>query len=287
MATASVRSSMLRFPSASWFGSAPRISCSGAANQFYSCRTIISTPSTSETTYTPIGPSSSFEGVSQPGLRMVLFGKPGSGKGTLSQMVLDSYPNVNLVSVGDVLRKEIKNKSEVGKRAEGLVARGEFVSDEIMLDIALSALRPLNDAHWILDGFPRTVAQGQMLDEALIKEGKGLNMVVNLAVSDDVILKRIEDRWIHIPSGRVYNTTYNKPAVEGKDDITGEALTKRPDDTPEVFSRRLDLYNEQTFPLLKYYGDSFPSITHTLKGETSDEIWPTLNELVQQTLDRT
>jgi nucleoside-triphosphate--adenylate kinase len=169
-----------------------------------------------------------------------------------------------------------------------------------MLGIALRALEPLRGQHWILDGFPRTVNQAQLLDNALVKSGRGLNLVVNLGVSDATILSRIEgaarsvccsacwrrlirrllssptDRYVHVPSGRVYNTTYNAPLVEGKDDVTGEALEKRPDDTPvrqqpltcdghdpaklltlthyrnpqEVFQKRLDLYNRETFPLL-------------------------------------
>lgn len=164
---------------------------------------------------------------------MILFGKPGSGKGTLSQLVLEHYPDMNLVrwappsetqahetdprvstspqvSVGDVLRKEIAKKSAIGRHAESLVARGgarcithiasikltdrtdsDFVPDEVMLEITLSALAPLAGSDWILDGFPRTLQQGIMLDEALTRENRPLNLIVNLGVQDDTILRRI------------------------------------------------------------------------------------------------
>ncbi|KAL7415893.1 adenylate kinase-domain-containing protein [Mrakia frigida] len=247
-------------------------------------RPLITTPSGTATPSLTI--ASGFEGAQEPGLRMVLFGKPGSGKGTLSQKVLDTYPDVNLVSVGDVLRKEIAAKTEVGRHAESLVARGEFVPDEVMLQIALNALAPLHSSHWILDGFPRTLNQGMLLDQVLAKEGRALNLIVNLGVKDDTILRRIADRWIHVASGRVYNSTYNKPLTAGLDDVTNEPLAKRPDDTPEVFQKRLDLYNTETFPLLHYFGDNYPSLTHELSGETSDEIWPEMAVLLEGVLGK-
>ncbi|KAF5373554.1 hypothetical protein D9758_000595 [Tetrapyrgos nigripes] len=164
-------------------------------------------------------------------LRMLMFGKPGAGKGTLSTRLVKKYDIVAL-STGDLLRQHILEKTEVGLQAEEIVAQGGLVPDELMLQVVTSKLDLLHDKHWILDGFPRTLAQGEMLDTHLSKQHLPLSLVVNLEVPNEVILGRISDRWVHLPSGRVYNMSYNRPKVEGFDDQTGEPLTKRPDDNP-------------------------------------------------------
>ncbi|RSH83777.1 hypothetical protein EHS25_005392 [Saitozyma podzolica] len=205
--------------------------------------------------------SEEYEGVKQEkGLRMLVFGKPGSGKGTLSARLVKQY-DIAFVSTGDVLRKEIMAKSEVGRKAEEVVAKGGLVSDELMLEIS-----------WIVDGFPRTLHQGELLDTVLAEEGRPLNMIVHLNVPDSVIMARISARWVHLPSGRVYNTTYSAPKVPGRDDITGEPLSKRPDDTPETFSKRLQAYYESTAPLLQYFSRAYPESLHSLSGSSSDEV---------------
>lgn len=138
--------------------------------------------------------------------------------------------------------------------AEEIVAQGGLVPDELMLKVVTSKLDSLHNKHWILDGFPRTLAQGELLnshlkfvliiiylsysfvDKLFSKQHTPLSLVVNLDVPDEVILSRISDRWVHLPSGRVYNLSYNRPKVEGFDDQTGEPLTKRPDDNPVCIS---------------------------------------------------
>ncbi|WRT64914.1 uncharacterized protein IL334_001853 [Kwoniella shivajii] len=215
--------------------------------------------------------SEQYEGVEERGLRMLIFGKPGSGKGTLSARLVKEY-DIAFVSTGDVLRKEIAAKSEVGRKAEEVVASGGLVSDELMLEIVKTELDRMHGKSWIVDGFPRTLHQGELLDSVLNQENRPLNMIVHLNVPDSVIMARISARWVHLPSGRVYNTTYSAPKTPGKDDVTGEPLSKRPDDTPETFSKRLQAYYESTAPLLEYFAKTYPSSLFSLSGSSSDEV---------------
>ncbi|KAI5450550.1 Adenylate kinase 2 [Naganishia albida] len=220
-------------------------------------------------------------GTTEDGLRILIFGKPGSGKGTLSARLVQKY-DLHFVSTGDVLRREIMNGTKVGKEAEAIVASGGLVSDELMLEIIQTELDKLHGESWILDGFPRTLRQAGLLDSALNEQGRPLNMIIHLAVPDAVIMKRISARWVHLPSGRVYNTQFKSsaPKVPGLDDETGEPLTRRPDDRPETFQRRLEAFYESTSPLLDYFADKHPESLHELAGATSDEIWPQLEALI-------
>ncbi|KAG6376353.1 adenylate kinase [Boletus reticuloceps] len=232
-------------------------------------------------------------------LRMLMFGKPGAGKGTLSSRLVKKY-DILTISTGDLLRQHIAEGTQVGRQAGEIVAQGGLVPDDLMLKVVTSKLDALHDRHWILDGFPRTLGQGKLLDTHLESQNKPLTLIVNLDIPDEVILGRISDRWVHLPSGRVYNMSYNRPKVDGLDDETEEPLTKRPDDHPvrcslhpvrtrsstphvtqEVFSRRLKQFYASTSPLLSYYASN-PKAARlvTLQGETSDEIWPKLEAAV-------
>jgi len=216
-------------------------------------------------------------------LRMLMFGKPGAGKGTLSARLVKNYDILSL-SIGDLIRQHIAERTEVGRQAEEIVAQGNLVPDDIVLKVVMSKLEALHNKHWILDGFPRTLVQGKMLDTHLQNQNSPLSLVVNLDVADGVILSRISDRWVHLPSGRVYNMSYSRPKVDGFDDETGEPLTKRPDDNPEIFSRRLKQFYDSTSPLLAYYASPANKSARvvTLQGETSDQIWPQLDAVVRR-----
>jgi adenylate kinase len=216
-------------------------------------------------------------------LRMLMFGKPGAGKGTLSARLVKKYDILSL-STGDLLRQHIAERTEVGRQAEEIVAQGNLLPDDVMLKVVASKLESLNNKHWILDGFPRTLGQGKLLDAHLQIQNAPLSLVINLDVADNVILNRISDRWVHLPSGRVYNMSYNRPKVDGFDDETGEPLTRRPDDNPEIFSRRLKQFYDSTSPLLAYYASPITKSARlvTLQGETSDEIWPQLDAIVRR-----
>jgi len=213
---------------------------------------------------------------------MLFFGKPGAGKGTLSARMTKKY-DVTQLSAGDLLRTHIAEGTEVGRAAEAIVANGGLIPDDVMTRVVTSKLDSLRSKHWILDGFPRTLQQGRLLEAHLRSANNPLTLIVNLDVADDVILNRIGDRWIHVPSGRVYNTSYNPPRVPRLDDLTGEPLIQRPDDNPEIFKRRLESFYKATAPLLSYYasneGPACPKVV-TLRGKTSDEIWPHLDAIL-------
>ncbi|KAI0748155.1 ADK-domain-containing protein [Daedaleopsis nitida] len=217
-------------------------------------------------------------------LRMIMFGKPGAGKGTLSSRLTKKYEVISL-STGDLLRQHIAEKTEVGLLAEEIVASGGLLPDDIMLKVVTSKLDSLHNRHWILDGFPRTLGQGRLLDHHLSRQGTPMSLIANLDVPDEVILGRISDRWVHLPSGRVYNLSYNPPKVAGHDDETGEPLIKRPDDNPEIFARRLEQFYASTSPLLAYYEAKAASDASmklvSLAGRTSDEIWPQLESVIR------
>lgn len=212
-------------------------------------------------------------------LRMLMFGKPGAGKGTLSSRLVNKYDILSF-STGDLLRQHIAEKTEVGRMAEEIVATGGLIPDDVMLKVITTKLDALHNKHWILDGFPRTLGQGKLLDQHAHARDSPLSLVVNIDVADEIILGRISDRWVHLPSGRVYNLSYNPPKVAGLDDETGEPLTKRPDDNPEIFARRLQTYYAATSPLLSYYAASNVTQLVTLTGATSDEIWPQLENVL-------
>lgn len=215
-------------------------------------------------------------------LRLLLLGAPGSGKGTQTAKLLKKFPSIPSLSSGDILRNQISLNTDIGKQASQYIKQGQLVPDSTMVGLITNHLKSekwLNkSATWLLDGFPRTYSQADSLHEVLVDYECPINMVVELDVDQSVILERIEARWVHTGSGRVYNLDYNPPKVPFKDDITGEPLTKRDDDTAEVFSKRLDQYNEEINSLKKFYQSQ--DILYKVSGNTSDIIYPKLEALV-------
>lgn len=217
-------------------------------------------------------------------LRLLLLGAPGSGKGTQTSRLLKEFPEIESISSGDLLRKHISDSTSLGLKASEYIGKGQLLPDNLITGVVCDELKSrgwLNKrATWLLDGFPRTVGQAEVLDKALADHGANLNMVVELDVPHNVILERIENRFVHVPSGRVYNLQYNPPKVAGKDDVTGEPLSKRPDDTAEVFGKRLEQYSLTLGPLKDHYLQD--GIFHTVSGETSDIIFPKLVSLIKK-----
>jgi adenylate kinase len=189
----------------------------------------------------------------KPNRRVILVGPAGSGKGTQAPKLSEENCWCHL-STGDLLRDEIKRESELGLKVKDVIAAGGLVSDGLVVDIIKNKIKePMCSYGVIFDGFPRTLAQAEALDNMLEGEGKKIDKVVELEIPDQVLVERITGRRIHLASGRSYHVRFNPPKVEGKDDVTGEPLIQRPDDTEESLMKRLDSYHSQTKPILNHY----------------------------------
>lgn len=192
--------------------------------------------------------------------RTIFFGPPGAGKGTQAPRIKDEYCLCHL-STGDMLREAVKNGTEMGKKAKSIMDAGKLVGDDVVAGIIAEAIKnPECKKGFILDGFPRTVAQAKLLDSMLSQQGVSIDKVINLRINDDLLIKRITGRLIHAASGRSYNIYFNPPKDEGKDDITGEPLMKRGDDTADKLKARLDEFHGKTTPVLNYYGNKVENI---------------------------
>ncbi|KAK6242247.1 hypothetical protein QUC31_014074 [Theobroma cacao] len=186
--------------------------------------------------------------------RLILIGPPGSGKGTQSPIIKDDYCLCHLAT-GDMLRAAVAAKTPLGIKAKESMDKGELVSDDLVVGIIDEAMKkPSCQKGFVLDGFPRTVVQAQKLDEMLQKQGTKIDKVLNFAIDDSILEERITGRWIHPSSGRTYHTKFAPPKVPGVDDVTGEPLIQRKDDTPAVLKSRLEGFHRQTEPVIDYYG---------------------------------
>jgi adenylate kinase len=185
-------------------------------------------------------------------MRIVLLGAPGSGKGTQCKNVVDRYGLLHLSS-GDILRKERAAGSELGKKAQSFMDSGALVPDKIIIDMMSKAIKSAPSAGFVLDGFPRTVAQAVELDKTLAKAKNSIDIVLNLEVDDKVVEGRITGRRSCPKCGAVYHIENLKPKKDGVCDKDGTALVQRPDDTLEVVANRLKTYHQQTEPLVDYY----------------------------------
>jgi len=187
------------------------------------------------------------------GIRAVLLGPPGSGKGTQSPRLKDMYCVCHL-STGDLLRAEISSGSALGTEIKRLIDLGQLVSDELVLRMVDENLdKPECKNGFLLDGFPRTMGQAEKLDTMLETRKQPLDAVVEFAIDDSLLVSRICGRWFHLASGRSYHEEFHPPRVPGKDDITGEPLVRRNDDNPETLKKRLESYHNLTSPLVDYY----------------------------------
>jgi adenylate kinase len=184
-------------------------------------------------------------------MRVILLGAPGAGKGTQAQFITEAF-SVPQISTGDMLRAAIKEGTELGLKAKAVIDAGQLVSDDIIIGLVKARLKDADCENGALfDGFPRTIPQADALKEAAVD----IDYVVEIDVADEEIIQRLSGRRVHPESGRIYHTIYNPPKVAGKDDATGDDLVQRADDTEETVRNRLNVYHEQTAPLVGYYND--------------------------------
>ena len=186
-------------------------------------------------------------------IHIILLGPPGCGKGTQAQKLIREFGFVQL-STGDMLRAAISKGTEIGMQAKSIIDKGELVSDEIVIGIVMDRIFSRECEYgYMLDGFPRTLAQAEKLDQILLDRNQKIDVVFRLCVPDNMAIRRIAGRRFHIKSGRSYNIEFNPPKIEGKDDITGEKLVQREDDKEEIVQSRLNTYHQLTEPLVRYY----------------------------------
>ncbi len=182
-------------------------------------------------------------------MRLILLGAPGAGKGTQAQFICEKY-GIPQISTGDMLRAAVKAGTELGVMAKQIMDEGGLVSDELIINLVKERIEEDDCANgFLFDGFPRTIPQA----EALKDSGVPIDAVVEIDVADEEIIKRMSGRRVHPGSGRTYHLVFNAPKVEGKDDVTGEDLVQRPDDQEDTVRQRLDIYHQQTAPLVDFY----------------------------------
>ena len=182
-------------------------------------------------------------------MRIILLGGPGAGKGTQASYIKGRF-NIPQISTGDMLRAAVNEGTELGLQAKQVMESGGLVSDEIILGLVKDRIAKEDCVNgFLFDGFPRTLAQA----DSLKTQGVEIDYVVEIAVDDDEIIKRMSGRRVHLASGRTYHITFNPPKEEGIDDETGEQLIQRDDDKEETVRERLNVYHHQTEPLIDYY----------------------------------
>lgn len=182
-------------------------------------------------------------------MRLILLGSPGVGKGTQAKFITEQY-NIPQISTGDILRAAILAESPLGRQVKQVMDEGRLVSDDIMIQLIKERLQQSDCKDgFLFDGFPRTIPQAESLHANNIY----LDYIIEIAVPEEDVIKRLSGRRIHPASGRVYHVLFNPPRVEGIDDLTSEPLIQRVDDEEETVRKRLAVYKEQTLPLINYY----------------------------------
>ena len=211
-------------------------------------------------------------------MKLILLGAPGAGKGTVAKLLTQVDGSVQ-ISTGDILRGAVKEGTELGKKAEGYMKRGELVPDDLIMDLMEERLQqPDCEKGFLLDGFPRTIPQAEALDKLLERLGIDLDLVVNLNVPREVILDRLTTRRTcsNPECQEIYNVKSKPPKVEGVCDKCGSPVIQREDETEEAISRRLDTYEEKTAPLVDYYAGKGKLLN--IDATSSEEVVKTIRE---------
>lgn len=186
-------------------------------------------------------------------MKLIMLGAPGAGKGTQAKKIAEKY-GIPHISTGDIFRANIKNGTELGQKAKSYMEQGLLVPDELTCDLVVDRIQQEDCKNgYVLDGFPRTIPQAEALDAALTKLGSKIDYAVNVEVPDENIVKRMGGRRACLACGCTYHVEFNAPKVEDVCDVCGAKLVLRDDDKPETVKKRLNVYHEQTQPLIDYY----------------------------------
>lgn len=188
-------------------------------------------------------------------MKIVMLGAPGAGKGTQAKMIASKY-HIPHISTGDIFRANIKEGTELGNKAKGFMDQGLLVPDELVVDLVVDRLT-WDDAKegYVLDGFPRTIPQAEALTKALAEKDEVLDHAINIEIPDQNIIERMGGRRACVACGATYHIVNIPPQIEGKCDKCGAELILRDDDKPETVRKRLEVYHDQTQPLIDYYGN--------------------------------
>ncbi|KAM3536993.1 hypothetical protein ARSEF1564_010084 [Beauveria bassiana] len=220
--------------------------------------------------------------VSTEEIRMLLIGPPGAGKGTQAPKIKERFSCCHLAT-GDMLRSQVAKKTPLGREAKKIMDQGGLVSDDIVIGMIKEELDNNKECQggFILDGFPRTVAQAEGLDAMLKERKRDLKHAVELQIDDALLVARITGRLIHPASGRSYHTTFNPPKEAMKDDITGEPLIQRSDDNAEALKKRLGSYHKQTTPVVGYYREH--GIWHGVDAsQKPGQVWQNMLNILER-----
>lgn len=197
-------------------------------------------------------------------MKIIMLGAPGAGKGTQADKICAKY-DIPHISTGDIFRANIKNNTELGQKAKSYMDQGLLVPDELVVDLVVDRVKADDCAKgYVLDGFPRTIPQAEALDAALAASGEKVDFAVNVEVPDESIINRMSGRRACVTCGATYHIVNIPPKTEGVCDKCGAKLILRDDDKPETVKKRLDVYHEQTQPLIDYY--SGKGVLHEVDG---------------------
>ena len=214
-------------------------------------------------------------------MKVIMLGAPGAGKGTQAKKLAAAY-SIPHISTGDIFRANIKEGTELGKKAKAYMDAGQLVPDELVCDLVVDRIQQDDCKNgYLLDGFPRTIPQAEALDAAVEKLGEKIDYAVNIDVPDDIIINRMSGRRACVGCGATYHIVFNPPKVEDVCDVCGKSLILRDDDKPETVKTRLDVYHAQTQPLIDYYAGR--GVLVTVDGtQNMDKVFADIKDILDK-----